>query len=324
MTKKYKEALSIIVPFYNEEASLPQLIVPISEVLKQFSPGSEVIFIDDGSCDQSRSLVEGWAAKNHQVKLISFRKNYGQTAAWSAGITYAGGDLIAFLDSDMQNDPADILRLVEKLEEGWDVVSGWRKDRKDKFWSRKLPSWLANALISAITGVHLHDYGCSLKVYRKEVIKSVRLYGEMHRFLPAYTAWEGARLAEMPVSHSPRKYGKSNYSIIRTFKVVLDLVTVVFLGGFSTKPIYLFGILGGVFFLLGLLAFTIVIYRVLALHNPSATPMIFMMILFFMASLQFIMMGLLAEIAIRIYHEIHPEPVYRIKNIKNLKQPVVT
>lgn len=322
MSKKYDYSLSIIIPFFNEEESLPHLVDPVMEVLTSFAKSSEVILVDDGSTDGSAAFAERLAKTNPQIKFIQFRRNFGQTAAWSAGIDYATGDLITFLDSDLQNNPVDIPRLVDKLEEGFDVVSGWRKDRQDKLWSRKIPSWIANSLISAITKVNLHDYGCSLKIYRKEIIKSVRLYGEMHRFLPAYTSWEGARVTEMPVSHSPRKYGKSHYSIIRTFKVVLDLITVVFLGGFLTKPIYFFGSLGGIFFLLGLGAFSVVAYRTLFLAHPEATPMVFMMAIFFIASIQFVLMGLLAEIAVRTYHETHPEPVYRVKSLTNLKPTI--
>lgn len=316
-------AVSILIPFYNEEACLPALLGELLPVLERLDPESEVIFIDDGSTDRGSEIIRLTAEKNRQIKLISFRKNFGQTAAWAAGMDYASGRTMVFLDADLQNDPADILLLVQKMEEGhYDAVSGWRKNRQDKLLTRKIPSWAANFLISKVTGVRLHDYGCSLKAYRREVLQGVNLYGEMHRFLPAYAVLEGAKILEIPVNHRPRTAGKSKYGLSRTFKVILDLITVKFLGGFSTKPIYAFGALGGITFFLGLITFVIVAYRALILGRTQATPMVFLMVIFLITSTQFIMMGLLAEIIVRIYHEASRKSTYRIKNLVNVPREI--
>jgi glycosyltransferase involved in cell wall biosynthesis len=311
--------ISVILPVFNEEESLSALWEQLRPVLDRFGGGSEAVFIDDGSTDGSNVHLSDLAARDSRVKVIVFRKNFGQTASWAAGLDHASGDIVIFMDADLQNDPADIPLLVEKIvREGYDVVSGWRKNRKDPFLTRRLPSSIANALISFVTRVRLHDYGCSLKAYRREVIKHVRLYGEMHRFLPAYAATEGARIAELPVSHHPRRFGRSKYGLWRTFKVLLDLITVTFLGAFSTKPLYFFGLAGGISFLLGMVSFCVVAYRVLILERKEATPLVFMMVVFFVTAVQFVLMGLLAEIAVRIYHEAQAKPVYRIRELRNL------
>lgn len=315
--------VSVVIPFFNEEQSLSPLIEELLPVLSQFHKASEVIFIDDGSEDQGANIVQQAAKKDPQIKLIIMRKNFGQTAAWAAGIDYASGDVLVFLDADLQNDPKDIPQVVSKiLNDGYDVVSGWRVDRKDTFWTRRIPSLLANKLISWVTGVQLHDYGCSLKAYRAEIIKNVKLYGEMHRFLPAYVDLEGARLVEIPVSHRPRLYGKSKYGLFRTFKVLLDLITLKFLGGFSTKPLHAFGALGGMSLSLGFLTFLVTAYRVLILGHKEATPMIFLMVVFVITGVQFIMMGLLAEIIVRVYHEAQHKTIYRIQRLTNLSEVV--
>lgn len=321
--EKGNSRVSVIIPFLNEEESLPRLYEGLCEVMGKFSRDSEVIFVNDGSTDRSPELVKKWAAADTRIKLVSMRKNFGQTACWAAGIYYASGDVLAFLDADLQNDPRDLPMLIDKLEEGYDVVSGWRVKREDNLWTRKIPSWTANWLISKITGVHLHDYGCSLKVYRKKFIKDVKLYGEMHRFLPAYSAWEGARIAEVPVRHSARKYGASKYGLIRIFKVLLDLITVGFLGGFATKPIYFFGGLGAGSLACGFAAFLVVAWRALVLDHKEATPMVFLMVVFLLGGVQFILMGLLAEIAVRTYHEAQAKPVYKIGELTNLYEPSV-
>lgn len=313
------KTISIIIPFLNEQPNLTVLLPSVISVLNLFSPQSEVIFIDDGSSDDGGSLIEDAAQTDSRIKLITFRKNFGQTASWSAGIHFAKGEVLFFLDADNQNDPHDIPGLAEKLFlGGYDVVSGWRKIRHDPFWSRRLPSMLANKLISWVTGVHLHDYGCSLKAYRADLIKNVRLYGDMHRFLPAYAANEGAKILEVPIHHFPRLRGKSKYRLSRIFKVLLDLITVLFMSGFATKPLYAFGTLGGISLLGGGISFGIVAYRVLILHRTEATPMIFLMVVFIIAGIQFIMMGLLAELAIRIYHESQAKTTYRVKTLLNL------
>ena len=234
---------SIIVPVYNEEESIPFLHEQITEAMKTLPTSYEVVYVDDGSRDLSFRRLQEVASKDPHVTVIQFRRNFGQTAAIAAGISKSLGDVLVFMDADLQNDPTDIPRLLQKIEEGYDVVSGWRVNRQDAALSRNLPSKLANSLISSVTGVRLHDYGCTLKAYRREVLDHVNLYGEMHRFIPAHAAWVGATIAELPVQHHARKYGKSKYGIARTGKVVLDLMTVKFLGSFATKPIYVFGTL---------------------------------------------------------------------------------
>ena len=312
--------LSIIVPFYNEEESLPGLLQALRPVMDALPYTCEALFIDDGSSDRGSVLISEAADADPRLKLIRFKKNTGQTAAWAAGIDFAEGHILVFLDADLQNDPQDIPLLVQKIQdEGYDVVSGWRKNRQDDYASRVLPSQLANSLISWVTGVNLHDYGCSLKAYRADLIKNVRLYGEMHRFLPAYAAIEGGKILEMPVRHHPRRHGRSKYGLGRTFKVLLDLITVKFLGGFSTKPLYAFGSLGGISFLMGLASLAVVAYRVLILQRTEATPLVFMMVVFFIAALQFIMMGLLAELIVRTYHEAQSKTIYKIASLKNLE-----
>ncbi len=319
--KSYRDkTISVVVPFFNEAANLPDLLEALCRSLDLFSPKSEIILIDDGSTDAGGHLVGGKALSDSRIKLITFRRNFGQTAGWSAGIQFACGEVLVFLDADLQNDPADIPLVAGKIfDEGYDVVSGWRRERKDTFLTRRLPSVLANRLISWVTGVHLHDYGCSLKAYRADLLKNIRLYGEMHRFLPAYAAFEGAQILEIPVQHHPRRQGKSKYGLSRVYKVILDLITVIFMSGFATKPLYAFGSLGGYSLLGGTISFSVVAYRVLILKNPEATPMIFLTVVFVLAGLQFIMMGLLAELAIRIYHEAQAKPTYRIKSLCNLE-----
>ena len=232
---------SIVVPIYNEEDNISELYRAITSALDGTDTNYEIIMVDDGSIDGSFSALKEIAARDQRVKVIRFRRNFGQTAAMSAGFDAAAGDIIIPMDGDLQNDPADIPRLIDKLHEGYDVVSGWRSERKDTFITRKIPSILANALISSLTGVHLHDYGCTLKAYRREVLDGINLYGEMHRFVPALASQVGAKVAEMPVNHRPRLHGTSKYGISRTLRVILDLMTVKFLLTYSTKPIQLFG-----------------------------------------------------------------------------------
>ena len=233
--------ISVVVPVYNEEESLPGLQERLTEELGKLERPYEIIYADDGSRDGSLALLRGYAAADPRVRIISFRRNFGQTAAMDAGFRQASGDVVIPMDADLQNDPADIGMLLEYIDEGYDVAKGWRKDRKDKALSRVLPSRIANWLISKTTGVHLHDYGCTLTAYRREVIEPIRLYGEMHRFIPAYAVWAGGRMKEVVVSHHPRAHGQTKYNITRTFRVILDLMTVRFLLGYATKPLYLFG-----------------------------------------------------------------------------------
>jgi glycosyltransferase involved in cell wall biosynthesis len=233
--------LSVIAPCYNEEESLEKFYQWNKAVLENLEYEYEIVLVNDGSSDSTGAVLDSIAERDDHVKVIHFRRNFGQTAAMMAGIDYSTGDIVIPMDSDLQNDPKDIPRLLEKMEEGYEVVSGWRKDRKDNALKRNLPSRIANWLISKISGVSLHDYGCSLKAYRKDVIKGVKLYGEMHRFIPIYASWFGAKVTEIPVTHHARQYGTSKYGINRTIKVVLDLIVIKFLEGYSQKPIYLFG-----------------------------------------------------------------------------------
>ena len=246
--------LSLFLPVLNEEDNLRPMHAKIQEALKSLGKTAEVIYVDDGSTDKSLEILREIASTDDQVRVISLRRNYGQTAAMSAGIDAAKGKILIPMDADLQNDPADIQKLLNKLDEGYDVVSGWRKNRKDKLIMRKIPSWIANSVISKIGGVPLHDYGCSLKAYRRDVIQDVKLYGEMHRFIPIYASWAGARVTEIPVDHHARTMGKSKYGISRTIKVIFDLMTIKFMASYQTKPIYVFGTFGMIAFFVSILS----------------------------------------------------------------------
>ena len=312
--------LSLIIPCFNEEESVDELMEEVFLVLDKNNLDGEVVLVDDGSTDGTWAKLEGWAERDPRLKLVRFRRNFGQTAAMVAGLDHARGEIIIPLDADLQNDPNSIPALLEKMDEGYDVVSGWRKARQDALWSRKLPSWIANAVISKVSGVRLHDYGCTLKAYRRETLDPVNLYGEMHRFIPIYASWSGARVAEVPVNHRARKYGQSKYGIMRTFKVLLDLLVVKFLGSYGTKPIYFFGGLGFISILLGMLAGAYTLYAKFALgvwahRNPFLIIAVFMSLI----GVQSIFLGLLAEIGIRTYHESQARPIYMIRERRNLK-----
>ena len=314
--------LSVVIPVYNEEESLELLYSKLSDSLDKLNRTWELILIDDGSRDRSWALLEGIAARDPRVRCVRFVRNFGQTAALSAGIDYASGDIIIPMDADLQNDPADIINLLQKLDEGFDVVSGWRKDRQDELFTRLIPSWTANKLISVISGVRLHDYGCSLKAYRREVIKDVRLYGEMHRFVPIYANWMGARVTEIPVTHHARQFGKSKYGLSRTVKVVLDLILVKFLSSYATKPIHVFGTMGLLSVLAGILAFTwMVILKFFYATSFIETPLPVLVAMCFLLGVQFVFMGLLAEINVRTYHESQGKSIYVVKNVLNGPQP---
>lgn len=321
MSQKLKhEKLSVIIPVYNEAENIAPLYRALTSTLKSLERDYEILFVDDGSNDGTPRELRQWAEKDPQVKAVFFQRNYGQTAALSAGFSHASGEIVIAMDGDLQNDPADIPRLIVKLDEGFDVVSGWRKNRQDAFVTRKIPSFLANKLISWIGGVSLKDYGCTLKAYRASFVKNIRLFGEMHRFIPLYAHGMGARIAEIPVNHHPRQHGKSKYNTLRTFKVLLDLVTVKFLGTYSTKPIYLFGGLGMSCIFLGVLAsFITLIQKLVYGIWVHRNPMISISIFFLLIGFQFVMMGLLAEIMIRIYHESQHHPTYWIQETVNLK-----
>jgi glycosyltransferase involved in cell wall biosynthesis len=307
--------LSVVVPLLDEQDNLRPLHEQISRALKGRYE-YEIIYIDDGSTDDSFSILKDLRDSDPTVRVIRFRRNFGQTSALSAGFGHARGRVIIAMDADLQNDPADIPMLLDKLNEGYDVVSGWRKKRHDNAVTRLLPSKMANWLISRITGVMLHDYGCTLKAYRREVLAETKLYGEMHRFIPALASWSGAEIAECVVNHRPRTAGVAKYGLARTWKVILDLITVKFLGSFSTKPIYIFGGLGGltaVFgFLFGLL---VVSQKINSGTDMSGNPLLLLSAVLMITTVQFILMGLLAELLVRTYHESQNRPTYVIKEI---------
>lgn len=306
--------LSIIIPVYNEEENLSKLQIELKFVLDSQNFDHEIIYVNDGSRDRSQEVLRKLTLADPNTKVISFVRNFGQTAALAAGIICSKGDVLIFMDSDLQNDPADIPRLLDLLNNGYDVVSGWRKNRKDKALSRRLPSNIANWLISAITGVYLHDYGCTLKAYRRRVIEDLRLYGEMHRFIPAYVSWYGARVAEIIVNHRPRIYGKSKYGINRTLKVLLDLLVAKFWSSYLAKPMHFFGGAGFLMFLISLLAGFWAIYLKI-FHNVSfiITPLPLLSVFAAMIGLQFILIGIIAEILTRIYYESSNTHPFKIK-----------
>jgi glycosyltransferase involved in cell wall biosynthesis len=318
--------LSVIVPIYNEEENIPHLHASLSQILKEQEFTYEVIYVDDGSKDKTFSRLNHIALNDPHVRVIQLRRNFGQTAAISAGVAHSTGERLVFMDGDLQNDPIDIPRLLQKVEEGYDVVSGWRRKRKDAQLSRKIPSWLANHLISTVTGVYLHDYGCTLKAYRREVFEHIRLYGEMHRFIPAYAALAGAAITEIEVAHHPRRFGVSKYGISRTVRVILDLVTVKFLGSYGTKPLYAFGIPGLLSQALGALLLLVVLTRKIfpPYVRVHRNPLLPLSIHFSGFSMHCIMMGLLAELLMRTYHESQGKATYVIRSITSIHEPGAT
>ncbi len=309
--------LSLIVPVYNEEENLPLLMDSICNALEPLKKDWEVIFVDDGSRDHSLDVLENLVEKDPKhVRVVVFRRNFGQTAAIEAGIDHSRGDTIILLDADLQNDPADIPILLAKLDEGYDLVSGWRKDRQDNKLTRTIPSNMANGLISWVTGVHLHDYGCTLKAYRRGALEGFRLYGEMHRFIPVFAHSVGARIAELPVRHHARKYGKAKYGLERTIKVVLDLFTVKFLLDYSHKPMRLFGGTGMILiFGSGILLSYLFIRRVFEGISILGSPLFQLGVMFFILGFQSILMGLIAELLARTYHESQRKPTYTIRKV---------
>lgn len=310
--------LSIIIPVYNEEESIPHLHERLHNVLAQQNFSYEIIYIDDGSSDTTFQQLSQLIEHDEHVHIIRFRRNFGQTAAMAAGVEQSHGEILIFLDGDLQNDPIDIPRLLKKIEEGYDVVSGWRKNRQDAQWSRKFPSLLANKLISQVTGVHLHDYGCTLKAYRYEIFRHIHLYGEMHRFIPAYAALYGAKISELAVAHHARQFGKSKYGISRVIRVILDLTTLKFLGSFGTKPLYAFGIPGLTSLGLGI---STGLYALGRSFFPTSTrrqrtPLLPISLLLSGFGLLSIISGLIAELLTRTYYEIQEKPIYTIKQIQ--------
>jgi glycosyltransferase involved in cell wall biosynthesis len=313
--------LSIIIPLYNEVESIPTLYERLIQVLAAIGRPWELIFVNDGSVDGSKQALDQLADQDPRMKVIHFKRNFGQTAALMAGIDFARGDILISMDGDLQNDPADIPKFLAQLENGYDVCSGWRKDRQDSVLKRTLPSRIANFLISRISGVHLHDYGCSLKAYKKEMIKGVKLYGEMHRFIPIYASWQGAKVTEIPVTHHPRLHGASKYGLERTIKVILDLIVVKFLTHYGQKPIYVFGVVGLVnFFLAFLAASASLYYKFFGDKSFISTPLPLLFVLTSVTGVMCILMGLLAEIVIRTYYESQNKPVYLIAECRNLEK----
>ncbi|MBT3320868.1 MAG: glycosyltransferase family 2 protein [Anaerolineae bacterium] len=307
--------LSLVIPVYNEEESLPHLFEAIHAALEDFPHTWEVLLVDDGSKDQSISVLKELAKKDPEhIRVVAFRRNFGQTAAMAAGIDHAKGEIIVLLDADLQNDPADIPMMLKKLDEGYDVVSGWRKDRKDTYLTRTLPSNMANGLISRVTGVELHDYGCTLKAYRREVLTGFKLYGEMHRFIPVFAHSVGAKIVEIPVNHHPRRFGEAKYGLERILKVLLDLFTVKFLLSYSAKPIYLFGGAGfGIIAISAALLLFLAIRRIFFDIAVFGSPLFQISAMFFILGFQSILMGLIAELQVRTYHESQHKPTYTIK-----------
>ena len=316
------QSVSVIIPVYNEAESLLTLQEALHKALDGQDFPWEVVYVDDGSLDQSLGILSAIASEDvDHVCVVQLRRNFGQTAAIAAGIDYAQGDILVLMDADMQNDPADIPMMLEKIKQGYDVVSGWRINRQDPFMTRKLPSRIANGLISRVTGVHLHDYGCTLKAYRREVITGFRLYGEMHRFIPAFAGWVGANIIEVPVNHHPRRFGKTKYGLERTIKVILDLFTVKFLSSYANKPIYLFGGAGIVLFSLSVLSLLVIIIRKLWIGESLVrSPLLQMSTMLFILGFQSILLGLIAELLVRTYHESQDKPTYTVRKVVNGKQ----
>jgi glycosyltransferase involved in cell wall biosynthesis len=309
--------VSVVVPIFNEEESLQTLYEKLTSSLQQLERSYEIVAVDDGSIDKSFDILKALAASDHHLRVIKFRRNFGQTAAFSAGFAHARGEIIVTIDADLQNDPADIPLLLNKLEEGYDVVSGWRENRQDPFLNRRLPSMIANNLISAITNIHLHDYGCSLKAYRAEVVKNIQLYGELHRFIPAIASWQGVAVTEIPVTHHPRRFGTSKYGINRTVRVLLDLVTVRFLLSKRT-PIQSFGLVGLASMGLGTsISFYLAMLKLLAGERLSRRPLLQLGILLIILGAQFISMGLIGELVVRTYYETQNKLIYVIREIVN-------
>jgi len=313
--------LSIVVPIYNEEENVRALHESVVAGLSGSGLDYELILVDDGSTDGSYALLKEIAGMDKRVKVIRFRRNFGQTAAMAAGFDAAGGKVIVPMDGDLQNDPSDIPRLMEKIHEGYDVVSGWRRERKDAFINRKLPSIIANSLISRMTSVKLHDYGCTLKAYRREVLEGVNLYGEMHRFVPALASQVGAKVAEIPVKHHERLHGRSKYGISRTMRVILDLITVKFLLGYSTKPIQLFGKWGVYTLFASILSGSATLYmKIFEGMSMNRNPLLILTAFLLFTGVQFIVLGLLGELNARTYYEAQGKPIYVVKEKLNFDQ----
>jgi len=321
MTEVLRPELSIVIPIYNEADNIEPLYAELHAALEELKRPYEVLAVDDGSLDQTFDKLKAVHQRDPRWRVIRFRRNFGQSAAFSAGFDLAQGDVIITMDGDLQNDPADIPRLLEKIEAGYDVVSGWRVNRHDKFLTRRLPSRMANSLISKVTGIKLHDYGCSLKAYRRDVVKNIRLYGEMHRLIPALASWMGIQVAEIPVNHMPRKFGRSKYGLGRTVRVILDLLTVKFLLDYATRPIQIFGLLGLFSLSLGgALGIYLSILKLIFDQQLGDRPLLLLAVLLIMIGIQLIVMGLLGELVVRTYHETQGKPIYVVREILKTKK----
>ncbi len=317
-----RPTVSIVIPVYNEEDSLPLLHEELQTVLDAHYPDYEIIFVNDGSSDRSLQVLETLHQQNHRVKVVNFRRNFGQSAAISAGFDYCSGEYIITLDADLQNDPADIPLVIQTIRQGYDIVNGWRKDRKDKFFSRRIPSYIGNKLISFISKVRLHDYGCTLRGFRLEVVKNLKLYGEMHRYIPAIASKFGIRSIELPVNHRHRRFGTSKYGIGRTFRVVLDLISIKYLLSFSHRPLQVFGGFGFVMIMAGFLSGAWLSYiKFIQNEGIGGRPLLFFTLLMFFLGFQMITLGLLAEMLAKIYHEGLNKGVYSVRNTLGLGNP---
>jgi glycosyltransferase involved in cell wall biosynthesis len=310
-------SVSLIIPVFNERESLRQLYAQIKQLDDDSLRDMEIVFVDDGSSDGSLEILKEIAAGDGRARLLALTRNFGQTIALSAGIKNSTGNLIVTMDADLQNDPKDIPKLLKKLQEGWDVVSGWRKERKEPYFSRVLPSSIANLMISFLTGVRLRDYGCTLKAYRREFLERLSIHGEMHRFLPAYCAWQGAKVSEAEVRDYPRLHGKSNYGLSRVFKVILDLIVLKFVFSYFSKPIYVFGGIAIISFIAGTAINLFVIIRKIFLAGQWLSPLFFVGFVLWAFSIICVLLGLLAEILVRLYFESNENSIYRIKERVN-------
>lgn len=308
--------VSVIIPLYNEEGNVQELYEEITAVLSKEEISYEILFINDGSKDATSEIIKDLYEKDSHIAVINFRRNFGQTAAMSAGFEHANGEIVITMDGDLQNDPADIPGMLEKIRQGYDLVSGWRYARKDAFFSRKLPSRIANSLISRVTGVHLHDYGCTLKAFKKEISQDIRLYGEMHRFIPSIASGLGASITEMKVNHRPRIHGTSKYGISRTIRVLFDLITVKFFLSYSKRPLHIFGMLGLCSSFLGILLIILMGVQRQFYHIPMGDrPLLMMAILLVVLGVQFVTIGLICELQVRTYYESQNKPIYYIKSM---------
>ena len=316
---KLNNLISIVVPVYNESDSIRLLINEIINVMKSHQLLFELIIVNDGSVDRTSNVLENLSLEIKQLTVINLRKNYGQTAALAAGFDHSNGDIIVTLDGDLQNDPNDIPKLITNINEGYDLICGWRFNRKDKLFNRRIPSQIANRLIGNVTGIHLHDYGCSLKAFKHEIIKDIKLYGELHRFLPVLANIEGAKIKEIKVNHRSRKYGQSKYGIDRTFRVLMDLLTVWFMNKFLTRPMYVFGFIGIISIISSFIMSSYLIVLKFLGESIGNRPLLIFALILGIAGVQLFSFGLLGELLMRTYHESQNRPIYRVREIKSMK-----